>query len=467
MGLTLITAGLFFLLNPSIVIVDIFPDIFGCFLILLGMSRLSLLNASMSDAKANFQKLFAVSFLKIPCALIYIGEANSPNESWGLLFTIGFGFLDVLYGMRAFTSFFDAIEDLANSDERISSDTPSLRRIKEYRALSSIFVWARAILPALPELTTLTSTEYGTVTSNGIVSLANYKTLFTLLAAVIGLIIGIYWFISMVRFLRGIKRDSTVFGIICEKIFSRECELAPVNQIRGILSFLSLSIIGIILTLELKFDGINYLPHALFALVFLTATLSLSKKYTPAKKMVLPSAIYAGVSTLSWGYTLWFIISFFGEYLNDKTEGLAFSVSDVLYSFVRKSFPMLYKYIGMCVFTAADALFFIIFLWVLRSLLSQIIKDHTGGTYAPDGHLIGRSELEATQRSLKINLNVMFALGLLSAISDIAYSVTLPYFPEWWMFDALIRLAFIAVALRLIFALRDCLKDRYDISKFK
>lgn len=467
MGLTLITAGLFFLLNPSIVIVDIFPDIIGCFLILMGMSRLSLLNASMSDAKNNFQKLFAVSFLKIPCELIYIGEANSPGQSWGLLFAIGFGFLDVLYGTRAFTGFFDAIEDLANSDERIASDIPSLRKIKEYRALSSIFIWARAILPALPELTSLTSSEYGTVTSNGIVSLANYRTLFTVFAAVIGLIIGIYWYISMVSFLRGIKKDSTVFGAICEKITSRECELAPVNEVRGILSFLSLSIIGIILTLELKFDGINYLPHALFALVFLAAALSLSKKYAPAKKMVLPSALYAGVSAVSWGYTLWFIMSFFGEFLNDKAEGLAFSVSDVLYSYVRKSFPMLYKYIGMCVFSAADALVFIIFLWVLRSLFAQIIKDHAGGTYAPDGHLIGKSELEATQRSLRLNLNVIFALGVLSALSGFAYSVTLPYFPEWWMFDALIRLAFIAVALKLIFAMRDCLKDRYDISKLK
>lgn len=467
MGLTLITAGLFFLLNPSIVIVDIFPDIIGCFLILMGMSRLSLLNASMSDAKTNFQKLFAVSFLKIPCALIYIGEASSPGQSWGLLFAIGFGFLDVLYGTRAFTGFFDAIEDLANSDERIASDIPSLRKIKEYRALSSVFIWARAILPALPELTSLTSSEYGTVTSNGIVSLANYKTLFTVFAAVIGLIIGIYWYISMVSFLRGIKKDSTVFGVICEKITSREWELAPVNEVRGILSFLSLSIIGIILTLELKFDGINYLPHALFALVFLAAALSLSKKYAPAKKMVLPSALYAGVSAVSWGYTLWFIMSFFGEFLNDKAEGLAFSVSDVLYSYVRKSFPMLYKYIGMCVFSAADALVFIIFLWVLRSLFAQIIKDHAGGTYAPDGHLIGKSELEATQRSLRLNLSVMFALGVLSALSGVAYSVTLPYFPEWWMFDALIRLAFIAVALKLIFAMRDCLKDRYDISKFK
>lgn len=465
MGLTLITAGLFFLLNPSIVVVDIFPDIIGCFLILLGMGRLSLLGASMSDAKSNFQRLFAVSFLKIPCALIYIGEANSPGQSWGLLFTIGFGFLEILYGTRAFTSFFDAIEDLANSDERIASDTPSLRKLKEYRALSSVFVWARAILPALPELTSLTSTEYGTVTSNGVVSLANYKTLFTVLAATIGLIIGIYWYISMVSFLRGIKKDATVFDVMREKIAMRELELAPVNEVRSILSFLSLSIIGIILTLELKFDGINYLPHTLFALVFLTAALSLSRKYASAKKMVLPSALYAGVSVISWGYTLWFIMSFFGEYLNDKTEGLAFSVSDVLSSYVRKSFPMLYKYIGMSALSAVDALFFIIFLWTLKCLFAQIIKDHAGGTYAPNGHLIGRSELEATQRSLKINLNIMFLLGVLSALSGIVYSVTLPYFPEWWMIDALIRLAFIATALKLIFALRDCLKDRYDISK--
>lgn len=467
MGLTLITAGLFFLLNPNIVIVDVLPDVIGCFLILLGLNKLSLLNASMNDAKNNFARLFAVSFLKIPCALIYIGEASSPSESWGLLFTIGFGFLDILYGTRAFTNFFDAIEDLANSDERISSDTPSLRKLKEYRALSTVFIWAHAILPVLPELTTLTNSEYGTVTSNGIVSLANYKTLFTVLAAVIGLIIGIYWYISIVRFLRGVKKDKIVFNAICEKIATREHELAPVNEVRGILSFLSLSIIGIILTLELKFDGINYLPHTLFALVFFVAALSLSKKYSHAKKLVLPSALYAGVSALSWGYTLWFIMSFFSEYLNDTAEGLAFSVSDVLGSFLKKSFPMLYKYIGMCVFSAIDALFFVIFLWVLRALFSRIVKDHAGGTYAPDGHLIGRSELEVTQKSLKLNVNAMFALGVLSAISGVAYPITLPYFPEWWMFDALIRLAFIAVSLKLVFALRDCLKDRYDISKLK
>lgn len=465
MGSALIITGLFFLLAPNIVIIDIFPDFIGYFLIILGMNRLSSLNASMSSAKSSICRLFAVSLIKIPCALIYITEASSPKQSWGLLFAMLFGFLELFYSTRAIGDFFDGLEDLAGFDSRVSTTSPALARLGQTRAVCIIFAWARAILPALPELTTLTSSEYGVVTGNGILSLANYKTAFTVIAAVIGLVIGIYWFVVTVRYIRCIKKDVVFYGALCERVEQNELELRNTREIKSIGSFLSLSFIGFLLCLELKLDGINYLPHTLFATLFLIALIFFSKNYKEAKKVIMPTAIYAGVSVVSWGYTVWFILSFFGDFLNNSEEGLSFSMSSVLESYISKSFPMLYKFIGMCIASAVDAIFFIIFLWMLRRLFLAIIADHTGGTYTSDGHLIGERELEATQRSLRTNADLLFIVGAISAVSGVVATALTTVFPGWWMADAVIRLAFVTVGLRLVYSLKDALKDRYQIER--
>lgn len=465
MGFALIIAGLFFLLDPSIVIIDILPDFIGYFLIILGMNRLSVLNSSMSDAKGYVCRLFAVSLVKVPCALIYITEASSPKQSWGLLFAMIFGFVETFYSLKAITAFFDALEDLSVSDDRVSTSTPALARQSQTRAMCIVFAWASAILPALPELTTLTSSEYGVVTGNGILSLANYKTAFTVFAAIIGLVLGIYWFVVAARYIRGIKKDVVFYTALCEKVEHNELELRNTREIKAINGFLSLSFIGFLLCLEVKLDGINYLPHTLFASLFLIALIFFSKNYEKAKKAILPTAVYAGVSATSWGYTVWFILSFFGDFLNDSEEGLSFSMSSVLETYISKSFPMLYKFIGMCIASAVDALFFTIFLWMLRKLFLAIISDHAGGTYTADGHLIGERELEATQRSLRKNTDLLFIIGTISALSGVVATALTTIFPGWWMADAAIRLAFVAVGLKLVYSLKDALKDRYQIER--
>ena len=50
MEFALITAGLLFLMNPLIAIVDIFPDFIGCILILLGINRLRAVSPELDDA---------------------------------------------------------------------------------------------------------------------------------------------------------------------------------------------------------------------------------------------------------------------------------------------------------------------------------------------------------------------------------------------------------------------------------
>ncbi len=463
-GLSLIIAGLFFLIDPYIVVIDILPDFIGYLLIFIGLRHLSFLNMSMAEARKSTVILLIISFCRVPASLLYISMASDTTQQWGLIFAIAFAICEIIYGRRMFDSFFDGIYDFVCSDDNLSPEMPLFFRHKECNIITSVFIIMKSVLSALPELTTLASTDYGVVTSEGISTVANYHGIFTIFSAIIVLIFGIYWYVRLNIYLKGLQNDDYFINTAKTKCANSENSDSEKREIKIVLLSLFLFCIAFILSFEPIFDNINYLPHFIFAGVFLLSFLILSSKYEAAKSAIAPCITYIVISLASWIYSVYFVLSFFSDFLNDSAEGLSFSVSSVLQVYISKSIDILYKFIGMCVASLIDSVFFIIFLIALRKLMARIIDSFTGGTYAPDGHLIGSKEVLHTQKSLHNNLNLMFCMGIISAVSSVLRTSLTTVFPTWWLFDTVIRIIFIAVALKLVFDIRYCIKDKYDIN---
>ena len=73
LGFGYIIASLFFLFNPDINVIDVFPDIFGYVLMCIGLSQLTLVNDYVAEAYARFKKMIPVSAGKL-ASIIFIFE---------------------------------------------------------------------------------------------------------------------------------------------------------------------------------------------------------------------------------------------------------------------------------------------------------------------------------------------------------------------------------------------------------
>jgi hypothetical protein len=464
MGITLILIGFFFLLNPNIVILDLLPDCIGYLFILLGLRKWKLLNLSFSESFDAFQKLLILSLVRIPASLLYVMLSSDSDEVWGLIFTFAFGLLDTYYAWKAFTALFSGLRGLSDSDPENKISTLIGCGYGEVRGLTTIFVVLKSLLALLPELTTLSSSDYGTVTTSGIQSMSSYRYLFTVLACLIGLLIGIYWYIRIFLYFRRLGKNTAFLAYGKERyqleITEHEDYWAKKRLLRG----LSVLAIGSILALEFKFDGFNYLPHPIFIAVIVYALSLFRPDYPKQSKSAEKCGLcYLIVSALCWAYSLWFIRSFYSVILDSSDEGATFSISSILELNLGKRFDILYEFIGYIVAAAIDSLLFILFLLFLRRLLLAIVADHTGGTYSSDGHLIGEKAIRQEQKMFHKLIQAFTGIGILSGLSAIAQAALLPYFAAYWILDFLIRVLWIAIFFVLIRKIQDSLKDRYTI----
>ncbi len=464
MSTALLITGLLFLLNPNIVVIDIFPDFIGCLILLSQIKKPGRINLSFSESYRYFRTLFLVSLCKLPVSFLYFTVANDRNEVWGLIFSLTFGIIEFIFSTRAFNSFFDGINEIFNSTDRLNEYKDIFSRNTDQRVMTAIFLFVKSFFPVLPELTSLTNSNYGTVTPDGILSVANYRTFFIVTATLVTLIIGIIWVIMLSSYLRKINKRTCFASLIRDRYTEALSHDDQVKEtVKSVMNFTAFLIIGLIFSIELKFDGFNYLPHTLSALLILTGIFILSKKYQPAKKVRGVAIAYTAASIAAWSYTYLFIMSFFRDFLNDKSEGLSFSVSGILEIYLRKSFDILYKFIGMCLFSALDAIFFVLLLIFIRKVLLCIITDFTGGTYAPDGHIIGEKAWLSSKKSLDRWLNTFIILGMTSAVSNILQTALMVAMPSWWIIDMVIRIVYICAGLKFVFLLREMINDKYDL----
>ncbi|MGM9637876.1 MAG: hypothetical protein ACI3YK_07845, partial [Eubacteriales bacterium] len=422
------------------------------------------LNQTLRDAYVGFRRLFILSLCKLPAAFLYVSFASDPTEVWGLLFTFGFGFGEVLLGLHAFRDFFVGLTDLsAGDDSQDVLSSPLYVGLTEVKLLTYLFVIAKAVLTVLPELTTLSSDEYGIVTATGIVSFAGYRMLFTAVAVVISLLIGIVWYIRIFRYVRILSKDAD-FNENLNTRYNQEV-LSNKSLLDRSRIFLSLSILSVaaVFSLEFKFDGFNYLPHAVFLTMMLIAILMLRSAYPKeAGKCGKICLVNLVASVAVWIYTFLFIQSFYGTILSDTDEGAAFTVSEVLELRMRRDFGIIYGYLGMVAAAAVEAVLFILLLLFLRKLILPIIRDHTGGTLAPDGHIIGGNPEKNTLPTRRI-LDAVIIVGAVSSLSGVVHAALLPYLPAYWIADFILRLVYLSLSLYLYSRIRYEMKDRYDL----
>lgn len=212
MGIGLILAGMIFLFNPFINVIDVLPDFIGYLLILHGMSKIADLEVKLSGAKMKMNHALYVSLGRFAVmALSFVADFDATLK---LVFVFAFAVLDIFFVLPAFSSFFEGLE---YAQFRFTDKAES-QKLSNAGKMTSVFLIVRSAGSVLPELTSL-MTDYGYVQSGGggLADNSVLRVMLTIVCAAAVLIFGIVWLSMVWGALSEVRKNKAFISVLEEK----------------------------------------------------------------------------------------------------------------------------------------------------------------------------------------------------------------------------------------------------------
>lgn len=461
MGLQYLIIGCFFLLNPYFSIIDLIPDFIGCIFLMKGLARVSKISVAFQDAFAQFRNLLILTLARMFTIPLII----DTKEVWPLVIVFCAGLGEAFFAIRGFVQIFDGLNATA-----CASDDALYNRWSETRQFTIVFLVARQVLCILPELSMLSSDEYGIVTPDGIQSLADYRWIFTCMAMVLSLFVGIAWFLQIRKYFQAIVQDQRYQDNLARLYQDHYANVSSIYISAQLKTALLLLMAGVILSLELIFDGVNYLPHIVGAVFIAIAAFKLADlpKGAPeeAKKAGRYALFYGIVSLPRLVFSITFTYRIFGEYLNSEQETLQVPYAVVLQEYLARDFDAIYTMIVLVVLSIVEAVLMILMIRSLYLMLKDIVNNHTRVAVQPTvQHSIPdwiRQEDEFIV-SMKRWLPTFLVLGIIASVSMPIATAAPAFFPSYWLVDTILRALWVFSGYYLISKLRDETQSHYSI----
>lgn len=259
-GFASVFAGLIFIFNPCINILDILPDVFGFLLIYAGLRKQAVADGYFEDARKI--SLYLV-FLYAAKLVLSFDVLKDPNNS--LSYTFIFSVLEIIFLLTFFHKLFYGFEyTLMRSSENLSGV-----RTNEAYAFSMIFVIVKCVGVVLVELFELITqgTDYD-LSANAAyyASLAGAKVYAMLLCLLVQLILGVIFIYQMAKFFMSVKKHPSYYKELAEKYVTE----ISVNRTKHLNKMLSASavlmIVAVVFNADIFFEGFDILPDVFTAL---------------------------------------------------------------------------------------------------------------------------------------------------------------------------------------------------------
>ncbi len=462
MGLHYLLIGCFFLLNPYLSIIDLIPDFIGYIFILKGLSKAAKVSESFADAYRKFGLLLLLSIGRI----FTIPTIADTEEVWPLISVLCFGIAEAYLTVSAFHEVFEGLNYTAHSP-----DDALYVKWREVRQFTVFFAIAKQVLCILPELTLLSNGDYGIVTPEGVTSPANYRLLYNGIGMVVALFIGIAWFVQIRGYLKRVVKDQPYQLHLLTLYRDRYTNVSSVYLASNLRTVLTLFMVGAVLSIELIFDGVNYLPHLLSSIFFAIGAKKLmnlpgaDNRY--AKRTFLFSLLYGLLSLPRFVYSIIFSNRIFGEYLDSELEGVEYSYSFILQESLMENFDTIYGFAAQIALAAMEAVLMGLTVWFFFRTVNSLIGKHTRASLpkppvSDELQDLPRPKDEAVVAMYRWNI-VMLMAGILTALSMIVATVGLAYLPVYWLVDALIRLCFVVITYFFLSKVRDEIDSHYSL----
>lgn len=454
MKLSAIIAGLFFLFNPNVNLIDILPDAVGVGLILYGITPFSHIQSRMADAARALRMLTIIELIKLG-SLYFYSFFTGTEQLMLLLIAMVFAAFEIFFSWQAFSNLFIGLEDFGSAEEQ----PKMFEKIKMIRVFTLIFLATKSVFAFLPDLTLLDDARYGEVTGTGIASWQNYRGVFTVFAFVLILVVGIVWLAMTVSFFRVVKREKAMLDVINTRAAVYYSETESFIYRHSILS-LSFLLYAFLLCLELKIEGYSILPPMISAVLFLIFFVLMRRFFKKEALVgVISSALYFVTSGIS--YVLLYLFA-------DKyyLEDAGFGFSETIIVDIEGVFEIFDEYLGINLIVAlSQIVFFVMMLTILR-IMKKLIDEQAG---VPESMVDDKDKTDAlrhheekadrdAKNALRKPLVALFVVSILTSLSCAVFPLLQVYFPTFFTIDLVIRVVFVAVAASAVAKLRQGIK---------
>ncbi len=434
MGFAYIIAGCIFFFLPNFNIMDILPDFIGCILIVKGLTKVSDLVPSLSDAKKSFKTLILIYLAKF-ILMFSVPFLGNNDDTTILVYTFVFAILDMIYTIPAFKKMLDGIVYLGNRTESSSV----FKNQSEVQTITSLYFIVRAGLALLCDLTYISRPEASEFIQPDGFYLSNYRTLLVALNVLITTFIGVIWLVYIIKYFSGIKKDKSFVEYLKER-YSKEV-LANENLItrRNINFAIVVLMFAIVFMIDFQIDLVNVIPDFLGAFAFLWFAF-LILKYTDSKKLFITSSIFALTSSVAWAIHTYYAVKF--PYVNVWSNAKANSL------FIKVNIFIVIKYISL-----------ILVLLVLKKVLKNIIYKHTGSTINELQSVILQRSSEQARFERENNRCCVF--GIIACVVSIVRFILLYELPVFFIFDILINGLWAVSFINLLSKINSAIEYKY------
>ncbi len=488
--LTYFIYGAVFLFNPFVTVVDALPDFIGALFFVLALYKIRDLSDYLNSARTNFIRFFWVSLSRIPAFFImfWVSHNFSAERSIMLVFTFCYAVAETIMLTVCFnqlfngliyigerndgTAVFHTVKTFKENGEYRFSDKPdkpkkgnrlprrpfSVSAVKNLSAITFLLLRALSVLPELVYIA-----DNGDILSaTQKITPIHFKGIFTVLAFIPALVLGLVWLVKFTKYMRGICADS----VFCKNLLDAYNERMPaeskVHDFRRFGRACVFAAAATILTLDFFIDDKNAIPDILASILMFSGVLYFSSK---VKK--LPALI----TILSCGAVAFDVLSL----ITFNTFSDEFIFSDVWR--VDEATSAYLSYI--LTDAAATAAIAFAAIYFLIEAFKHVKAQMLTGEHASSSPRIKNEIHDLKRKSI-----IACISAVVSAVSNVFYRLTLAdtesiavtdqrftdathlYIPKleiYWMIDFAISLALIAAVIALIEKLKDCLKYKYMI----
>ncbi len=487
--LTYFIYGAIFLFNPFITVVDALPDFIGALLFVLALYKIRDLSDYLNSARTNFIRFFWVSLSRIPAFIVmfWVSHNFSAERSIMLVFTFCYAVAETLMLAVCFNQLFNGFIYIGERNEgtavfhtvntaKVNGEyqfAPEKKDKKKRKAprrpfsvsavknLSIITFLLLRALSVLPELVYIA--DNGDVLSaTQKIAPIHFKGIFTVLAFIPALVLGIIWLVKFTKYMRGICADDVFCKNLLEAYNERMPRDSKIHDFRRFGRACVFAVTAVILALDFFIDDKNAIPDILASVLLFSGVL-----YFNLRVKKLPAFVIF-ISCAAFLFDAFSIITF-NSFSSEFIFSDVWRVEGATTAYV--SYVLTDAAATASITCSAIILMFETFKHVKAEMLTG---EHSGSSPRI------RNEIN----DLKRRNIVACAIAVISAVSNVFYRLTLAdtesiavtdqrftdsthlYIPKleiYWMIDFAISLALIAAVIALIEKFKDCLKYKYMI----
>lgn len=428
LGLSWIGAGMIFLCNPLINVIDILPDFIGMFMVIHGLSKAAEVTDHLGDARDGFAKLAIVSMIQT--GIIFTLPFNT--DSYTMLMAFSIGVVSAIYFVPAVSHLFEGFSYIslrigATSPNAVPSRGALRGKNKKYSSVTSLQVLTYvaffvrvggSVLPLIPSIFVNDYVGEG-------VNWAQYSGILYVFSWIVGLIFSIPWLLRFRRYIKGMCADTVLTGTLWQRYKEEVLPNKGYLAAKKMRIIFILAIVACGLTFCMYVDYVNIVPN-IFSAAFLIAVFAYLKK--DYKKYALWGIILSILLSATSILTEVLLVDYTGGVNNYTPASFALGVKRAQEMYPR---IMISTFIEAILAIAA----FAILLYLLHQLSQSHISAYAGRFYRTEDQ--ATSEIARLKKGVHNRIRFTATIGCVALLLNGAYACIAPWAPVIWILNGL------------------------------